>query len=130
MFSGTPLDAFDVRVDVTTAGASLAVLTATVKVSLDGGRSYGPNVQIPASGVYAIPNTGLTVTFGSGTLVVGDSFRVKTSAPLWDASGLATALAALSAIVGRYEFTHVAGAVDRTTAGTVKTWAVAREVCE
>ena len=128
VFSGTPLDAFDIRVDVTTAGASLAVLTATVKVSLDGGRSYGPNVQIPASGVYAIPNTGLTVTFGSGTLVVGDSFRVKTSAPLWDASGLATALAALSAVVGRYEFAHVSGAVDRTSAGTVKTWAVAREV--
>jgi len=127
VFSGTPLDAFDLRVDVTTAGSSLAALTATVKVSLDGGRSYGPNVQIPASGVYAIPNTGVTVTFGSGTLVVGDSFRLKTSAPLWDATSLAAALNSLTAVVGRYEFAHVAGPVDRTTAGTAKTWAAARE---
>lgn len=127
VFSGTPVDAFDLRVDVTTAGASLSALTATVKVSLDGGRSYGPNVQIPASGVYAIPNTGITVTFGSGTLVVGDSFRLKTSAPTWDASGLSTALAALTAVVGKFEFVLVAGAVDRTSAGTVKTWASGRE---
>ena len=126
VFSGTPLDAFDVRVDVTTAGSSLSALTATVKVSLDGGRSYGPNVQIPASGVYAIPNTGVTVTFGSGTLVVGDSFRLKTSAPFWDTTSLAAALASLTSVVGRYEFAHVAGPVDRTSAGTVKTWASGR----
>ena len=126
VFSGTPLDAFDIRVDVTTAGSSLSALTATVKVSLDGGRSYGPNVQIPASGVYAIPNTGVTVTFGSGTLVVGDSFRLKTSAPFWDTTSLAAALASLTSVVGRYEFAHVAGPVDRTSAGTVKTWASGR----
>ena len=126
VFSGTPLDAFDIRVDVTTAGSSLSALTATVKVSLDGGRSYGPNVQIPASGVYAIPNTGVTVTFGSGTLVVGDSFRIKTSAPLWDTTGLNAALASLTSVVGRYEFAHVAGPVDRTSAGTAKTWASGR----
>jgi hypothetical protein len=127
VFSGTPLDAFDIRVDVTTAGSSLSALTATVKVSLDGGRSYGPNVQIPASGVYAIPNTGVTVTFGSGTLVVGDSFRIKTSAPLWDVTSLAAALASLTSVVGRYEFAHVAGPVDRTSAGTAKTWATDRQ---
>lgn len=126
-FSGTPLDAFDVRVDVTTAAANLAANAATVKVSLDGGRSYGPNVLIPVAGAYAIPNTGLTVTFADGTFVVGDSFRVKTSAPLWDTTGLAAALASLTSVVGRYEFAHVAGPVDRTSAGTVKTWGTERE---
>ena len=78
VFSGTPNDAYDLRAVVTAAGASLAALTATVKFSTDGGNTYGDSVAIPSTGVYAIPNTGVTVTFGAGTLVVGDVYRVKT----------------------------------------------------
>lgn len=125
-FSGTPNDAYDIRVKVVTAGASLTALTATVAVSIDGGNTYGDPVAVPASGVYAIPNTGVTVTFGSGTFVVGDIFRVKSSAPLWNTSGLDAALDGLSPMAGEYEFVHVAGPVDATSAATVKAWAAER----
>ena len=126
-FSGTPNDAYDIRVKTVVAGASLTALTAAVAVSIDGGNTYGDPVAVPASGVYAIPNTGVTVTFGSGSFVVGDVFRVKTSAPTWNASGLDAALDGLAPMAGEYEFVHVAGPVDVTSAGTVKAWAVERE---
>lgn len=126
-FSGTPNDAYDIRAQVTAAASSLAALTATVKFSTDGGNSYGDPVAIPSTGVYVIPNTGVTVTFGAGTFVVGDIFRVKTSAPLWSTGGLGTALDALAPMAGQYEFVHVAGPVDVTSAATVKAWGVARE---
>ena len=127
VFSGTPNDAYDLRAVVTAAGASLAALTATVKFSTDGGNTYGDSVAIPSTGVYVIPNTGVTVTFGAGTLVVGDIYRVKTSAPLWSTSSLDTALDALAPMAGGYEFVHVSGPVDVTSAATVKAWAVERE---
>lgn len=126
VMSGTPVDAFEVRIKVTTAAANLAANAATVKVSLDAGRSYSPDVSIPVSGVYAIPNTGLTVTFGDGTFVVDDIFRWATSAPAWSTTTLGNALTALSPQAGEYEFVHVAGAVDATSAATIKTWGQTR----
>ena len=87
-FSGTPLGAFDIVAKVTAAATSLTALTAAVKFSLDGGRHYGAPVGIPSSGVYAIPNTGVTVTFGSGTFVVGDTFQVKTAPPAFSTATL------------------------------------------
>ncbi len=126
--SGTPHDAFDVRVLVTRASASLSALTGAFKVSLDGGNSYSGEIALASSGSYAIPNTGLTITFGSGTHVAGDLFRFKTSAPAWDATGLTAALDGLVTSGRDFEFVHVAGPVDATSAATVKTWLDAREV--
>jgi hypothetical protein len=126
-FSGTPNDVYDIRVKTMAASSALTDNTAAVAVSIDGGNTYGDTVAIPSSGVYVIPNTGVTVTFGAGTHVVGDIFRVKTSSPTWDTSGLSSALNALAPMAGAYEFAHIAGPIDVTSAATVKTWAVARE---
>lgn len=125
--SGTPSDAFDVRVQVTRASSALTALTGAFKVSLDGGNSYSEEIALATTGAYVVPNTGLTLTFGSGTHVVGEVFRFQTSAPAWDTTGLGTALAALVASGRDFEFVHVAGAVDATSAATVKTWLDARE---
>lgn len=126
--SGAPLDAFDLRIEIMGAAANLAANAATLKVSIDGGNSYGATIGLPVSGVYAIPNTGLTVTFADGTFVVGDIWRVKTAAPAWITSGLQTALEALAPYAGDYEFAHVSGDVDAVSAATIKTWAAARAV--
>ena len=123
--SGTPLDAFDVRVKVTRAGATPSA-GAAVKVSLDGGNSYGAEVSI-ASGSYVIPNTGITVAFSAATVVVGDIYRFKTSAPAWDTTSLGAALDALVTSGRAFEFVHICGPVDVTSATTVKTWLDARE---
>ena len=127
VFTGTPVGALHVIAEVTTAAASLATLTAAVKFSLDGGRSYGFPVGIPSSGVYAIPGTGITVTFGAGTFVAGDIFEFQTSPPLFSTSTLDAALTGLASLAGVYEFVHVAGVIDVTHAAILKAWAVARE---
>lgn len=127
VFSGTPLGAFHVIAEVMAAAASLTALTAAVRFSLDGGRSFAPAVGIPANGVYAIPNTGITVTFGSGSFVVGDTFELRTAPPLFSTSTLDAALAGLQPLAGEYEFVHVAGDVDVTHAAILKAWAIARE---
>lgn len=121
VFSGTPRDAYRIRVKVVRAGASLSALTAGVKVSYDDGETYGEELSVPSSGVIALGNTGLTVTFGSGTLVVGDLYRVRTAAPAFDSTGLQAALTALGTSAYDHEYVHVAGALDASLAGDVKT---------
>jgi len=127
VFSGTPLGAFHIIAEVMTAAASLTVLTAAVRFSLDGGRTFGASVGIPSSGVYVLPNTGVTVTFGAGTFVVGDTFELYTAAPAFDTTTLNAALTGLSAVSGDYEFVHVAGAIDVTHAAILKAWGIARQ---
>lgn len=127
VFSGTPVGAFHVVAVVTAAAASLAALTAAVKFSLDGGRSFGFPVGIPTNGVYAIPGTGVTVTFGAGTFIVGDTFELQTAPPLFSTSSLDAALTGLAPLAGDYEFVHVAGTIDVTHAAILKAWGVARE---
>lgn len=130
--SGTPLDEFDFRIEITRAGASLAAATAAFIVSIDGGNSYSAEVAVPVAGSYTIPNTGVTVAFSDATFVAGDVYRFKTSAPTWFdvAAGSTTNLtAALAALVtsGRdYEFVHVVGAADFSAATAVNTWLTAR----
>ena len=65
--SGTPLDAYDFRVKVTRAAATPSA-GAAVKVSLDGGRTYGDEVSI-VSGSYAVPNTGVTFAFSAALTI-------------------------------------------------------------
>lgn len=125
-FSGTPNDRHDVVLEVVRASSALSALTGAVKISLDGGLTFGDPVLVPTSGVIAIPNTGVTVTFGSGTLVVGDSYRVRTAPPLWSTSGLETALdAVLTAIAAGADVdtVHVVGPIDATSQAAIKTWA-------
>lgn len=123
--SGTPVDSFDFRVKVTRSAATPSA-GAAIKVSLDGGRTYGEEVSI-VSGSYEVPNTGVTFAFSAASCVVGDIYRLRTAAPTWDASGLAAALAALATSDRDFEFVSIEGAVNRTTAGTVKTWVTERE---
>lgn len=125
--SGTPVDAFDIRMKVATAGASLSALTAEIQVSLDGGANYGPRLAVPSNGVIDIANTGLTVTWGAGSFVAGEIFVLRTSAPVTTGTNLTDALNSLSTVAGEYEFALLAQPIDAALAANVKTWGVARE---
>lgn len=118
--SGTPLDSFDLRAKIVRAAATPSA-GAAIKVSLDGGRTYGEEVSI-VSGSYEVPNTGVTFAFSAASCVVGDIYRLKTGAPTWNTTGLDAALDALAASGRDFEFVVIEGAVDRTSAATVKTW--------
>lgn len=82
--SGTPTDRFNLLVTIVAGGA---LGTGTFKFSLDAFDSNSaPYTQsqvrtIPGGGTYAIPNTGLTVTFPSGTYVAGDLFSLSCVPP-------------------------------------------------
>lgn len=124
-FSGTPNDRHDIVLQVVTASASLAALTGSVKISLDGGLTFGDPVLIPTTGVIAIPNAGVTVTFGAGTHVVGDYFRVRSSPPLWSTSGLETALAGVVTAINAgndVDMVHIVGPIDATSQAVIESW--------
>lgn len=82
--TGASLDAYNVKVVILTGGATVAAGAATFKYTLDGGTTYSPEISLGTSGVYAIPNTGLTLTwtYVSGTaFVAADYFVFTASAP-------------------------------------------------
>lgn len=99
-----PLDAYQVRLLITRTGAAGV---GAMRVSLDGGDVFGPEVTLAAS--YPIPNTGVTVVL-TGSLDAGDLVSFSTKAPECTAADLNTAFAALFALPTEFDFVHVVGA--------------------
>jgi hypothetical protein len=119
--SGSPNDAYEVVVRITRAGGRG---TAAFVYSLDGGDTYSPEIAIPSSGTYAIPGTGLTLTFTDGTsgtsFEVGDTYTFTTAPPNYSLADLNAAIDALFAESQlRYQFVHVVGAVTPVLAAAV-----------
>jgi hypothetical protein len=121
--SGSPLDAYDVRVTIT-RGAAVSTGNAAMRVSLDGGDLYGNEVAIPSNGSYAIPGTGLTLAFTTSaavTVVAAESWRFYTSAPAFTSNDLASAIDALNSSDDTWEAIVVVGAVSASVAAAVAT---------
>lgn len=76
--TGTPLDAYEIKVVCTTAGT--IGTSASIKVSLDGGVTYAAPVALGVATTYVIAGTGLTLNFAAGTLVLADSATATTTA--------------------------------------------------
>jgi hypothetical protein len=93
--TGAPYDHYQAIVKITTAASALADLTATFQYSLDNGRTWSGDINIPVSGVYLIPNTGITITFAAGTFVVGTTYTWTSVAPSFSTGDFATAADAL-----------------------------------
>lgn len=83
-----------VRVKITTGGTRG---TAGIKfqISLDAGRNFTPDISLGVATTYAIPNTGITINFGAGTLVAGDYYSFSTTGPKWNIAGVSAAITAL-----------------------------------
>ncbi len=94
--SGEPLDAYLVKVLWTKAG-TISTDGGRFKLSLDAGRTYGPDIALGASATYAIPGTGLTLAFAAGNLAVGDTATFGCTEPLTDTAGVQACLVALEA---------------------------------
>ena len=123
--SGSALDDYNVIVNILRAGKVGVSPYPTFQYSMDGGQSYSEEIAFPISGVYAIPNSGLTLTFTNSTngFFVGDSFKFTTVAATWNNTNLSNALTALLADTSRnYGFIHIIGVCDSTLATTVATY--------
>lgn len=119
-FTSSPLDGYDVRVAITTAGALGA---GVFTYSVDGNNNISAQILIPSGGKYAIPNTGVVLTF-SGTFVAGDIYAFTTATASYSPSDVATALAAFQLTRTAVAFVHVVGmganaAAAATMAATV-----------
>lgn len=114
--AGVPNDAYEVKVLITRAGSSPTANEAAFKVSLDGGLTYGPEVALPTAGSYLIPNTGVTITFAVGTLVVADTYSFTCTAGSYTTSDLNTAIDALLADAREWFLLNVVGVPADVTA--------------
>jgi hypothetical protein len=93
--TGNPNDAYDAKVKIVQGGTNPAAGTATMQVSLDGGRTYGPETAVPTGGSYAVPNTGLTLAFTAASLVAGDIYAFTSTAPSMTTNNFNSAVDAL-----------------------------------
>lgn len=93
--TGTPLEELDLEL-VVTVGGTVGSSLISFDLSLDGGVT-SKSVRLGTASSYAIPYVGITLNFAAGTLLVDDIFTCRTSAPLWDQTGLQAAREALAA---------------------------------
>lgn len=98
--TGTPLDGYEVIVLIVRGGTRG---TATFKVSFDGGDTYSPEYATAASITAFASDTGLTLTFATGTYVAGDTYTSTSTAPGFTTTSLGDALDAMSASTVPFE---------------------------
>ena len=120
--AGSPLDAYEVIVEITSTG-SVAAADFNFKYSLDDGRTFSAEQVCPAGGAFTIPSSGLTVTFtdnaGTPFFEKGDAHSFDTTAPYYGTGELAAAVAVLNADPTEWAFLVLTGkpasAVDGAT---------------
>lgn len=86
--AGSPLNLYDVQLTIV-LGGSLG--TATFHYSLDGGETVSDVISTPGGGTYAIPSTGLTLTFPSGTYVADDLYTFSCTPATYNATNVTDA---------------------------------------
>lgn len=119
VISGAPLDAYRVVLEVVRGAASLATNAATVKVSLDDGETFGPELAVPISGTLVLTGTGLTATFSNGTFVAGERYEFRTAAPAPNLSDISAAFERMLASTTDVELVHVVGPADAVAATAI-----------
>lgn len=112
--ASSPMDAYDLFVTVTTAGA-LGAAQVTVSVDGQGGNSTSAPILVPSGGVYVVPGTGLVLTFAS-TFVVGDTYEATAVAAGFSGSDMTAALTAAGNSTQKFIVAHVAGTGSSSSA--------------
>ena len=116
--ASSPVDAYDILVEITTAGGLGA---GAFVYSTDGGNKPSAEIAIPGGGVYVLPNTGVVLTF-AGTFVEGDTYRIATVAASATTSDVDAALDTLHADPREWDHVHIVG--TPTSAANAYTLAV------
>lgn len=102
--SGTANDNYYLIVTPTVAGTigTAANNGPAFTVSVDGGNTIYATVTLGTASSYVISNTGLTLSFAAGTLVVGDTYTSVCTAPLWSTT---TVTSAITSLIGQTGYT-------------------------
>jgi hypothetical protein len=106
--TGAPLGEYQGVIQIAPGSNGLAT-SSTFRYSLDGGRSFSPEIAIQSG--YPIPGTGVVVNFVPATMgfFAGQSFAFTTTAPGFTLSDLNAALEALLADSREWRLVHVVG---------------------
>lgn len=117
-FTASPLDAYNFIITMIGGGA---LGTATFTVSADGGNSLvGGQIATPGGGAYAIPNTGVVVTFASGTYVAADTYAFTTTSAGFTSTDVTNAYTVALASSILWGFSHLVGtAASSSAAATI-----------
>lgn len=125
----TAFDTYRVRLLVVTGG-TVGITGIVFQISLDGGETYGAIVRLGTATTYAIPNTGITLSFTSASMVAGEFVSFTTTEPKWAAGDLSTALDAIAANGIPWDFLGIVGSMNATESATLKTWLTAQETAK
>jgi len=124
--TGTPYDDYQASLTFI-AGGTIGVAGITFKWSLDG-LNYSGVTALGTANTFTIPNSGVTFSFGVGTILAGQVESFSTTGPRMNNSDLVTALEALRTYTGAWDALLVAGAdADATFVSTLDAWLAARE---
>jgi hypothetical protein len=126
--SPDPIDDFEFHIEVVTGGV-LGTIGITFKWSMDGGRTQSAETglgtpltfEFPDSGDPAVNEVELTFGIATETLVAGDIITFSSTAPMWNATEIGTALTALRKCAQLWSIVEVCGAMDATLFAAVET---------
>lgn len=118
--TGTPYDTYEGRFEVL-VGGTIGTAGIKFRYSLDAGRTWEGTVSLGTATSYVIPNSGLTLTFGAGTLVAGDTASWPTTEPKWAAADATAGYTAVHAGGEslKYGFALVVGKATASETGTI-----------
>ena len=117
--SGTPLDTYYAVATVITGG-TIGTAGCVVAVSLDAGRTTYATATLGTGNTYVVPNTGLTLNFGAGSLVAGDTYTFVSLEPTATAANIVAAIEGLIASGMAFKNVLVVGAINASDAATIK----------
>lgn len=120
--TSSPLDAYTALITIKTAGAPG---TGAFVYSLDNGNTTSQTIAIPGSGLYALPNAGVFLTFASSA-AVGDTYSFTTTSAGFSGTDVTNAFTSLLALSQAWAFGHLVGAASTSSgaasiAGTADT---------
>lgn len=116
-----PLDAFDVLVDFP-VGGTVGVAGITYRTSLDGGITMSAQLALGTATEIVIPDTGITLELGTGTIVAGTKATFTTTAPSSSNADLLAALEGLRVSSAPWEGVLVRGDATSTMVSTLDQW--------
>ncbi|PZA07790.1 MULTISPECIES: DUF2586 family protein [unclassified Meiothermus] len=108
--TGNPLDAYELVVTITKAGA---IGTSAFTYSLDGGDTV--SAQIATAATYTIPGTGLTLNCAVGNYVLDSVYKFNATAPKLSVSSAQAAIRAALNTNLLYEYIQLAQPSDAAT---------------
>jgi len=120
-----PIDEYDVRILIVNGG-TVGSAGITYRWSLDGGRTYSPIAALGTATTIAITDgtqvTGVSFDLTAATLVTGDYWTCRTSAPQSDATTLLAATTALTNSTLDWDFALLTDNATATNVAALHVW--------